>query len=861
MPPQVLTAFQAWMESVGIEHNRNAIRLVDAAAGCSGLALGVQAVRDVAEGERLCTIPKAACISIRTTELADVIEAEELGGGLGLVLAVMHERSLGPQSKWHGYFASLPPREYLPIFWDPKQLLLLRGTELEQVVANDRHASQAEGHCVHCLLRGMGSPSADAATAAAIEAAREDFEEHVLPLLAKYPGRLRKKACTLSNFQIAAAFVASRAFGIDEWHGDAMVPLADIFNHKASVVELGAGYQVHGAQSDEEEGDSGSESQEGGSEQQAGSEEDEEEEEEQAGASSSHSSDNAGSARNVAQQTSRGAAGGDGNQQQHAGAQGGQPQGAGRNGSDDTLPSVTGTAAAAIYGLTSANGLHLRLEMGIVDRDEETLEIVAGSAVPGGAEVHNTYGELGNAELVKKYGFALRQNPFTSVTINKPKLLAAARAALGAARWRRRSSLLLRDTSVLEEDEEPFEALPNGHISPALFVALRVLCAPEAEAAAWSCIEDGLQLPSLTEAASCDDLLEGTLQGRDSELGAVQVWRVLGSDGQQLEAQPEAAVAAAGSSEQQQQLGYSACLNAEMCKLVQQAVQQRQEAYSNTLEHDLQQLQERQQGASGNADAAGEQHVAESAALLLRITEKEVLRDLQNALERKLAALAVAAVQEEPQQHGGKQGKRKAAAGKQPSGGTKRQAAAGDASGAAASDGPEAGGSSPGKAPRVVSIPAGLPTAGAVFFLAGALKVIIMCFPYSEMAIMMFLQGRADLGLTAALKAIPIALGIAALAKAIVDRELQGRRWVQVAIVTGAIGALCLSRFFFARPRPSPLDPMIRQAVAERANGAAEQQRAAATQRRHLLQQPDAEVGRTMMRQQQEQAEAAGKGR
>lgn len=40
---------------------------------------------------------------------------------------------------------------------------------------------------------------------------------------------------------------------------------------------------------------------------------------------------------------------------------------------------------------------------------------------------------------------------------------------------------------------------------------------------------------------------------------------------------------------------------------------------------------------------------------------------------------------------------------------------------------------------------------------------------------MMFLQGRADLGLTAALKAIPIALGIAALAKAIVDRELQGR--------------------------------------------------------------------------------------
>lgn len=67
------------------------------------------------------------------------------------------------------------------------------------------------------------------------------------------------------------------------------------------------------------------------------------------------------------------------------------------------------------------------------------------------------YGELGNAELVKKYGFALRQNPFTLVTLDKPRLLGAARRALGPARWRKRSALLRDQTEVLDEEEEPFE--------------------------------------------------------------------------------------------------------------------------------------------------------------------------------------------------------------------------------------------------------------------------------------------------------------------------------------------------------------------------------------------------------------------
>ena len=40
---------------------------------------------------------------------------------------------------------------------------------------------------------------------------------------------------------------------------------------------------------------------------------------------------------------------------------------------------------------------------------------------------------------------------------------------------------------------------------------------------------------------------------------------------------------------------------------------------------------------------------------------------------------------------------------------------------------------------------------------------------------MMYLRGRADLGLAAALKAVPLALGLAAAARAIVDRRLQSK--------------------------------------------------------------------------------------
>lgn len=88
------------MKSVGITWDSSLISIVDTSHGCSGLALGVIAASDIREGDSLCIIPKHACISIRNTPINDLIEEEELGGGLGLVLAVLHEMSLNQSSKW-----------------------------------------------------------------------------------------------------------------------------------------------------------------------------------------------------------------------------------------------------------------------------------------------------------------------------------------------------------------------------------------------------------------------------------------------------------------------------------------------------------------------------------------------------------------------------------------------------------------------------------------------------------------------------------------------------------------------------------------------------------------------------------------
>ena len=90
----------------------------------------------------------------------------------------------------------------LPVSWTAEQLQLLKGTELEASVQAD--------------LARM----------------RTDWEQHVQPLARSQPGVLPPAFATLEAYLDARTLTASRSFAVDAYHGEGMVPLADLFNHE-----------------------------------------------------------------------------------------------------------------------------------------------------------------------------------------------------------------------------------------------------------------------------------------------------------------------------------------------------------------------------------------------------------------------------------------------------------------------------------------------------------------------------------------------------------------------------------------------------------------------------------------------------
>ena len=218
----------------------------DGTMGVDRYHYAVYAKRDLAVDTPVVTaIPKAACLSARTCSVAETLKAARLGGGLALNIAILHERSLGERSRWAGYFAVLPAKgeRTLPMFWTDRQLQTLQGTDLLKHVTDD----------ATCMA--------------------EDFQENVVDgLCVSHPRDFPPGTHTLEAYMEAASLAASRAFFIGDECGEALVPWADMFNHKTD------GEHVHVLGADDEEDLEGEEETSESEEEESEEEEEEEEE-------------------------------------------------------------------------------------------------------------------------------------------------------------------------------------------------------------------------------------------------------------------------------------------------------------------------------------------------------------------------------------------------------------------------------------------------------------------------------------------------------------------------------------------------------------------------------------------------------
>ncbi|KAJ7568046.1 hypothetical protein O6H91_01G016500 [Diphasiastrum complanatum] len=170
---------------------------------------GVIAVCDLKEGDLIATIPKWACLTVKTTMAAELLEQAGLAGVLGLTVALMYERSKAEESMWYGYLQLLPHQQMLPFLWTTEEIdNLLIGTELHKVIKTDKRLM------------------------------KEDWQECISPLIEENPHEFPRKWFSFDQYLAAKSLVSSRSFEVDEYHGYGMVPLADLFNHKSAAEDV-----------------------------------------------------------------------------------------------------------------------------------------------------------------------------------------------------------------------------------------------------------------------------------------------------------------------------------------------------------------------------------------------------------------------------------------------------------------------------------------------------------------------------------------------------------------------------------------------------------------------------------------------
>ncbi|PIA19562.1 SET domain-containing protein [Coemansia reversa NRRL 1564] len=388
---KTLRVLLEWFQKNKITYNKDAIDVVVQQQTRRGSnivstgGLGVVAKRDLQMEEPLVVIPKNAVISPATGALANIFEDEEMGGSLALCISVMYEMAQGNNSPWYGYLQSLPKCADIPLLWNVDALEWLEGTDVAKWVVTDE------------------------------KDLRDDFGV-LQKLVVKYPSVFVSQnginwdefACFLR----VTSLVSSRAFMVDEYRGNSMVPFADIFNHltlaanvhiesEESVcllcgMEYGCEHMYLCDESNDESSNSG-----GDEEEDDGRNSDEDGSESWDEAADGETSDSDSDSENIGEE----------------------------------LPLLIDKSGNSVYEETqsqSLNGDRLtennKEEESMSDEEDMmagTLDMVVYKSCKTGNEVFNTYGDHGSAYLLHRYGFCDAENPFDSVTIDVSFVLQA----------------------------------------------------------------------------------------------------------------------------------------------------------------------------------------------------------------------------------------------------------------------------------------------------------------------------------------------------------------------------------------------------------------------------------------------------
>ncbi|XP_030551347.1 ribosomal lysine N-methyltransferase 3 [Rhodamnia argentea] len=372
MASRRLRAFKRWMKSQSIDCS-DALRFTDDPS----LGIAVMALCDLKEGDLVATIPKAACLTIKTSGASSLIEAAGLDGSLGLSVALMYEKSLGETSHWAGYLQLLPDKQCLPLVWSLDEVdRLLPGTELHKTVREDK-----------ALIY-------------------DDWKECILPLLDSRLLKLDLEYFGPEHYFAAKSLVSSRSFEIDDYHGYGMVPLADLFNHKTGAEDVNfTSVSSHGESDDD----------------------------------SDYCDDYPDA--DISE---------DGNGQ-------------------------------LIQDLDTNSTGNMERRPPVTKEDPAVLEMILVKDVNAGDEVYNTYGTLGNAALLHRYGFTEENNPYDIVNIDIELVLEWSNSLFSNRHSRARVAMWRRFnySGCVSQDSEYFEISYNGEPQLELIILLYIMLLPD----------------------------------------------------------------------------------------------------------------------------------------------------------------------------------------------------------------------------------------------------------------------------------------------------------------------------------------------------------------------------------------------